>query len=159
MSFIARTYEEIVRDSLTTLTKGTVRETTVVLAENGEIVSEKLSNRPVRRVSFVEEIRVENAENRVRYTPADFELVASGDDETQTDVIRFREGRNQPLPGSTLIVNYYPVQTDPVPVNDLNVGSVIRTMMETFSRELAMTELSLEFVTNPLFLKQPRATL
>jgi uncharacterized phage protein gp47/JayE len=45
------------------------------------------------------------------------------------------------------------VQTDPTPLNDLNVGSVIRTMMETFARELAMTELNLDHVYKSAFLE------
>ncbi len=158
MSFIPRTYEEIARDLLTTLTGGTVREIlTVSFDGEGNIKLDKLKNRPVRRVSFVEEIReitvgAEKRQKRIRYTSADFELVSSNEEGVK-DSIRFRDARNRPAIGATLVVNYYPVQTDPVPVNDLNVGSVIRTLMETFSRELALTELNLEFVYKSAFLE------
>jgi hypothetical protein len=50
------------------------------------------------------------------------------------------------------VVNYYPVQADPVPLTDLNVGSVTRTVLETFAREMALGYLHLEQVSRSGFL-------
>ncbi|OPY92295.1 MAG: Baseplate J-like protein [Syntrophaceae bacterium PtaU1.Bin231] len=148
MSFLPRTYEEIVRDLLTTLTSGTVREQVKVLETGGQRVTEKLSSRPVRRVSFVEEIRTDEQgkKTKIRYTAADYELFASDGSENNLDTIRFRKGKQQPDTASTLSVNYYPVSAEPTPLTDLNVGSVVRTLMETFARELALSDLSLDYI-------------
>ena len=51
-----------------------------------------------------------------------------------------------------MIVNYYPIQTPPVPLTDLNVGSVTRTMLETIAREMAMVYLDLDFVYKSAFI-------
>ncbi|SEL93641.1 Uncharacterized phage protein gp47/JayE [Syntrophus gentianae] len=148
MSFLPRTYEEIVRDLLTTLTSGTVREQVKVLDTGGQRVTEKLSSRPVRRVSFVEEIRTDEQgkKTKIRYTAADYELIASDGSESNLDTIRFRKGKQQPDMASTLSVNYYPVSAESTPLTDLNVGSVVRTLMETFARELALSDLSLDYI-------------
>jgi len=155
MSFSPRTYEEIVRDLLTTLTSGTVREQVKVLEAGGQHVTEKLSSRPVRRVSFVEEIRTDEQGKRtkIRYTAADYELFASDGSENNLDTIRFRKGKQHPETASILSVNYYPVSADPTPLTDLNVGSVVRTLMETFARELALSDLSLDFIYKSAYLE------
>lgn len=152
MSYVPRGYEEIVRDLLTTLTGGTVRET-IAAPENGETVAlARLRNRPVRRISHLQgKVLAGTREVDYRFSAADFELVAtSGDGEP--DAIRFRDGGTRPVPGSQLVVNYYPVETGPVPLTDLNVGSVVRTLMETFARELAVTYLHLEHIYDSAFL-------
>lgn len=167
MTFQARTYDEIVRDMLTTLTGGTVRETVVVPPRT--LLMPKLRNHPVRRISNVEgEIEVtitvpeknnpakkKSVQERrpVRFGAADFELVATTGDENDHDAIRFREKGRRPVPGSTLVVNYYPVQTDPVPLTDVNIGSVIRTVLETIGVEIALTYQQLEHVYKSAFLE------
>lgn len=156
MSFIARTYEEVVRDLLTTMTGGTVRETAIVaMNDEGEIEAIRLYQRPVRRISHVEELRVnlDHSEEKFRFTPVDYELVASDTNLVELDTLVFRSAGNKPQAGSKLTINYYPLNTDPVPLTDLNVGSVARTLMETFSRELAMSELQMEYVYNSAFLE------
>ena len=55
--------------------------------------------------------------------------------------------------GSTLTVNYYPVHADPVPLTDLNVGSVTRTLLETVGRELALVHQQLQHVYDSAFLE------
>jgi len=155
MSFIARTYEEVVRDLLTTTTGGTVRETaTATLDAEGKMDAIRLHQRPVKRISHVEERRVnlDNTEEKIRFTPADYQLVAS-DGSDALDSLEFRKTGNKPHNGSELTINYYPVTTEPVPLTDLNVGSVTRTLMESFSRELAMSELQMEYVYNSAFLE------
>lgn len=154
MSFTPRRYDEIVRDLLTTLTGGTVRESFVMPSGSGPIL---LNNRPVRRISHLEGVMKAGAapdarEINYRFTPADFELISTTGDDNNKDAIRFREDGRRPVPGSSVIVNYYPVQTTPVPLTDLNVGSVTRTLLETVARELAMAYLSLEAVYKSAYL-------
>ncbi len=157
MSYVPRTYDAIVRDVLTTLTGGTVRETLTAPLAGPPIVLEKLRDRPVRRISHLEGTVAtgpapDAPQIPYRFTEADFELVATGDDPAETDAIRFRPEARAPVPGTPLTVNYYPVETAPVPVNDLNVGSVVRTLMETVSRELAEMYAHLEHVYRSAFL-------
>lgn len=152
MSFTPRAYPDIVRDVLTTLTGGTVREQTTAPVE-GPIVLDRLADRPVRRVSHLEGVTlVGDTEVAVRFTDADFELVDT--DGTGTfDAISFRDTGRSPVPGSRLTVNYYPVETRPAPVTDLNVGSVVRTLLESVARELALEEQYLERIYRSAFLE------
>ena len=156
MSYTPRSYEQIVRDLLTTLTGGTVRETLVAPDGGDTVALPQLRNRPVRRVSHLEgttTIGTGPAATQApyRFTAADFELVSTTGNENDKDAIRFRESGRRPTPGTVLTVNYYPVQTAPVPLTDLNVGSVVRTLVETIARELAVTYLHLEHVYESAF--------
>src|SRR5262249_6136344 len=54
VSYVPRTYDLIVRDRLTTLTGGTVRETLKAPAGTTVVTPAKLRNRPVRRVSSLD---------------------------------------------------------------------------------------------------------
>jgi len=153
-----RSYEDIVRDMLTTLTGGTVRETLRVLGSEPIITLEKLKDRPVRRISHLQgEIAVGVGPNArtipYKFTAADFELVSSTGNENNKDSIRFRDGGRRPAPDTALTVNYYPIQVPPTPLTDLNVGSVIRTLTETIAREMAMAHLQLEHVYESAFLE------
>jgi uncharacterized phage protein gp47/JayE len=158
VSYTPRTYPEIARDMLTTLTGGTVRESLTVPAGDALLVPDKLRARPVRRVSHLEGRTIVGTGARAqevpyRFTAADFELISSTGDEDNKDSIRFRENGRKPIPGSVITVNYYPVQTDPVPLTDLNVGSVTRTIVETIARELATTYQHLDFIYRSAFLQ------
>ena len=153
MTYAPRLYDEIVRDLLTTLTGGTVRESFVMPAGDSPIL---LNNRPVRRISHLQGVVTAGAapdapEIPYRFTPADFELISTTGDDTNKNAIRFREDGRRPIPGTGVVVNYYPVQTPPVPLTDLNVGSVTRTMLETVAREIAMVYLDLESVYKSAF--------
>jgi uncharacterized phage protein gp47/JayE len=157
MTYVPRSYEDVVRDLLTTLTGGTVRETLTAPADADTLVLEKLRNRPVRRVSHLTGKVAASAEPDApqldyRFTAADFELVSTNGNPDEKDAIRFRDGARRPVPGTLLTVNYYPVQTGPLPITDLNVGSVARTLMETFARELAVTYLHLQHIYDSAFL-------
>lgn len=155
-TFAPRPYPDIVRDLLTSLTHGTIRESVTVPADVGEggvIELKQMANRPIRRVSHLEGV-VELANgNEVpyRFTPADFELVEPEGEGFNT--IRFRDGGARPPAGSLLVINYYPVQVEPPPLTDLNVGSVTRTLMEAVSAELALQEQLLDRVYRSAFLE------
>lgn len=145
MSLTARTYPQIVRDLLTTLTGGTVAEAhTVPLEGVGEI---RLQQAPVQRVSFLEgEIEVGEERRAHQFSERDYELIADSDNPREFVALRFRPRGKRPAPGSTLIVNYYPLRTKPTPLNDVNVGSVVRTLLETVAREMATQYAQLERV-------------
>ncbi len=171
--YVPRPYPDIVRDLLTTLTGGTVRETAIVPAGD-VVVLAQLADRPIKRISHLQgEIEVErpvrdtngnvvldaNGDPEMetvgvpyRFTDADFELFANGSAGEEHDAIRFRPTGRRPPVGSTVTVNYYPTQTRPVPLTDLNVGSVVRTMLESVARELAVEELLMESVYRSAFI-------
>ncbi len=156
MSYTPRNYEDIVRDVLTTLTGGTVRESLTAPADAEELlVPTKLKERPVRRISHLEGtiLTASGAELPYRFTAADFELVSAEGDDDNPDSIQFREEGRRPMPGSTLVVNYYPIRTDPTPVTDISVGSVVRTVLETIAREHATAYLNLEHIYKSAFLE------
>ena len=140
MTYSPRLYPDIVRDLLTTLTGGTVAESLRAPAGDALVVPDLLRDRPVRRISHLQGF-VGTVERPVsfRFTSADFELISTTGDDNNKDAIRFRDGGRRPLENSQLTVNYYPVRSNPTPLNDLNVGSVVRTLVETIAFELALT--------------------
>jgi hypothetical protein len=157
VSFEPRAYPGIVRDVLTTLTGGTVRER-IFVPDDGPILLDRLADRPVRRVSHLEGMTsVGDAEVPIRFTDADFELVDT-DGDGEPDAISFRDTGRRPTPSSALTVNYYPVEVRPTPLTDLNVGSVTRTLLETVARELALEEQYMERVYRSAFLETAEGT-
>jgi len=157
MSYVPRTYPDIVRDLLTTLTGGTVQESLLVPAEFDLLETLLLRDRPIRRVSHLQgtiEVGTEpnTANIDYRFTPADFELVSLSGLEDEFDAIRFRKGAQLPKPNTLLTINYYPIETRPVPITDLNVGSVARTLLETIASEMTMGYLNLDFVYKSAYL-------
>jgi len=162
MSYVPRSYEDIVRDQLTILTGGTVGESMVVPPGDVLLMPQKLRDRPVRRISHlvgstVVGVGANAKEVPYQFTAADFDLVSSTGDDNNRDSIRFRKNGRRPSPGSTLTINYYPVQTGPVPLTDLNVGSVTRTLIETISREMALSYLHLQQIYKSAFLDTAEA--
>jgi uncharacterized phage protein gp47/JayE len=156
--YTPRPYADIVRDLLTTLTGGTVRETAVAPVD-GPVRLDRLASRPVRRVSHLEGVTpVAGTNVAVRFTDADFAL-ADTDGDGEADAIVFRDNGRKPTPGSTLTVNYYPVQVArPVPLTDLNVGSVVRTLLETVAREHALAEQYLQRIYESAFVETAEGT-
>ena len=153
MSYEPRTYDQIVRDILTTLTGGTVRETVKAPAGNTAITPAKLLNRPVRRISSLDGvIGVPDKPVKYRFTATDFELISTTGDDKNRDAIRFRDGGRRPIPNSDLTVNYYPVETPAVPLNDLNVGSVVRSLLETVALEMAVVYQHLAFIYDSAYI-------
>jgi uncharacterized phage protein gp47/JayE len=158
VTFTPRLYPEVVRDLLTTLTGGTVRESLTVPPGDDPIPVLLLRDRPVRRVSHLTgrtRVRVgpPPVDIDYRFTDADFELVSTSGDAANPDAIRFRDRGRRPVPGTPLVVNYYPVQTRPVPLTDLNVGSVVRTLVETVGLEVALLYQHLDHVYRSAFVE------
>lgn len=152
LEYTPRPYPHIVRDLLTTLTGGTVREA-VTAPVAGPLQLNQLVSRPIRRISHLEGVTdVAGTPVPVRFTNADFDL-ADADNDGLPDVVVFRDNGRKPIPGTTLTVNYYPTQiARPVPLTDLNVGSVARTVLETFAREIAQVEQYLNLIYRSAFL-------
>ncbi|CQD22176.1 Baseplate J-like protein [Mycolicibacterium conceptionense] len=152
LEYTPRPYPHIVRDLLTTLTGGTVREA-VTAPVAGPLQLNQLASRPIRRISHLEGVTdVAGTPVPVRFTNADFDL-ADADNDGLPDVVVFRDNGRKPIPGTTLTVNYYPTQiARPVPLTDLNVGSVARTVLETFAREIAQDEQYLNLIYRSAFL-------
>lgn len=152
LEYTPRPYPDIVRDLLTTLTGGTVREAAIAPADS-PLVLDRLSSRPIRRVSHLDGVvDVGGTPVQVQFTDADFYLADTNNDGLP-DAIEFRENGRKPIPGSQLTVNYYPVQlARPVPLTDLNIGSVVRTLLETVAREVAQDEQYLDIIYRSAFL-------
>jgi uncharacterized phage protein gp47/JayE len=154
VSYVPRAYDQIVRDILTTLTGGTVRETVKAPAANAVVTPAKLLNRPVRRISSLDGvIGTPDKPVNYRFTASDFELISTSGDDNNKDAIRFRDGGRRPIPNSDLTVNYYPVQTPPVPLNDLNIGSVVRSLLETVAVEMAVVYQHLAFIYDSAYIE------
>jgi uncharacterized phage protein gp47/JayE len=160
VSFVDRTYPDVVRDVLTNLTQGVSGEVHRVdydpLARPVVVPDVVLERRPVRRVSVVSGL-VEQAGSDepvpVDFSLNDYELVGDPGDPTDLHTIRFLPGGRRPAPGTDVRVNYYPRTTDPTPLTDVNVGSVVRTLVEAVSTELALVYAQLNLAYESAFLE------
>ena len=152
MNFADRTYPDIVRDLLTVLTGGTVAETHDIGVTVPDLIH--LDNRPVRRISHLAgQVMIGDEPRPYRFTERDFELVGTDEDPATPVAIRFRERGARPAPGTALTVNYYPERLKPTPLTDVNVGSVVRTLLETVSREMAVMYQQLQKVYDSAFVE------
>lgn len=166
MSFINRTYPDIVRDVLTNLTQGVSGETHRVdydpNARPVVVPDVVLQRRPVRRVSYVSGFvpAPKPGDPPVGYifTLNDYQLVANPQDPQDLNTIRFLDFGKKPAPGTDIAVNYYPRTTDPAVINDLNVGSVVRTVMEAVCKELALSYAKLNLAYDSAFLESASAS-
>ena len=61
--------------------------------------------------------------------------------------------RRRPLPGTDVVVNYYPRTVDPSPIDDVAVGSVARTIVEAIGRELSVAYAQLNLAYDSGFLE------
>jgi hypothetical protein len=140
VSLVDRTYPDVVRDLLTTLTAGVVAETHQVVYAEDELPKIVLEQRPVKRVSFIS--------GRIKRTPeaepikyvfglTDYELVSSTGSADALDTIRFLPFGKRPASGTTVTINYYPRTATPSVITDVNVGSVARTLLEAVATEIA----------------------
>jgi len=161
VSFVNRTYPDVVRDVLTTLTQGVAREVHRVDYDPNArplvIPDIILERRPVRRVSVVTGFVATGVEGEepkpYTFTLNDYELVADEADPQDLSRIRFLPFGKKPAPGTDVVVNYYPRVTDPTPLTDLNVGSVVRTLLEAVSKELALLYAQLNLAYDSAFLE------
>ena len=161
MSLIERSYPDIVRDLLTNLTQGVSREVHRVTYDATarplvppEVV---LARRPVRRVSlvtgFVAAAAADEPPIPYTFTLNDYELVGSTGDPDDLNTIRFLPFGRLPAPDTDITVNYYPRTTERLPITDLNVGSVARTLVEALSKELALLYAQLNLAYDSAFVE------
>lgn len=153
LTFVDRGYPDVVKDVLTTLTAGVAAEVhTAVAGTGGSIADVVLNRRPVARVSQVtahiadpgggEPRRVVLGLDDVELAPLD------PSDRQDQSVLRFpATARRKPVPGTDVVVNYYPRTVDATPIDDVGVGSVARTLVEAVAREVsvAYTQLNLGY--------------
>jgi hypothetical protein len=141
VSFVDRTYPDLVRDVLTTLTAGVAGEVhQVVAGPDGAIAEIVLNRRPVARVSQVTAVIAGPGGVPVSAVLGlgDVDLAPlDRQDAEDASVLRFpATARRRPLPGTDVVVNYYPRTVDSSPIDDVAVGSVARTIVEAIGREM-----------------------
>ena len=158
MSFVDRTYPDLVRDVLTTLTAGVAGEVhQVVAGPDGAIAEIVLNRRPVARVSQVTAVIAGPGGVPVSAVLGldDVDLAPlDPQDAEDASVLRFpATARRRPLPGTDVVVNYYPRTVDPSPINDVAVGSVARTIVEAIGRELSVAYAQLNLAYDSGFLE------
>jgi baseplate J-like protein len=161
MSFTGRDYPTIVADLLTNLTQGVTGEQHPVEYEgtgrDAVVKDIQLQHRPVHRVSRVTGQMATGegaAPVPVEFTLNDYELIPNADDPDDGHVIRFLPGASRrPAPGSEIRVNYYPRTTEEKLLTDVQPGSVVRTLLETVARELAILYAQLDAAYESAFLE------
>lgn len=141
MSLVDRTYPDIVRDLLTTLTGGVVAETQTVIYAPDVLPQIALQQRPVKRVSFVRGTIAGRTPDDDPvphvFSLTDYEVVSSSGASDSLDTIRFLPFGKRPVSGTDVVINYYPRSAAASPITDVNVGSVARTLLEAVATELA----------------------
>jgi hypothetical protein len=90
----------------------------------------------------------------VEFTLNDYELVPDPGDAEDRHTIRFLPfAARRPAPGSEVVVNYYPRTTDKTVLTDAQPGSVVRTLLETIGKELAILYAQLDAAYDSGFLE------
>jgi hypothetical protein len=158
VSFVDRTYPDLVRDVLTTLTAGVAGEVhQVVAGPDGAIAEIVLNRRPVARVSQVTAVIAGPGGVPVSAVLGldDVDLAPlDRQDAEDASVLRFpATARRRPLPGTDVVVNYYPRTVDSSPIDDVAVGSVARTIVEAIGRELSVAYAQLNLAYDSGFLE------
>jgi uncharacterized phage protein gp47/JayE len=158
VSFVDRTYPDLVRDVLTTLTAGVAGEVhQVVTGPDGAIADIVLNRRPVARVSQVTAVIAGPDGTGVSTVLGLDDVVLTPldpQDVDDTSVLSFPvTARRRPLPGTDVVVNYYPRTVDPSPIDDVAVGSVARTIVEAIGRELSVAYAQLNLAYDSGFLE------
>jgi hypothetical protein len=138
--FVDRTYPDVVRDVLTTLTGGVAAEAQpAAYAADGSLPDLHLTRRPVARVSRVAGYVAGPPGGQpvpVVFGLDDYALLP-GEDPHDLSVLRFLGTGRMPAAGTAVTVNYYPRTSEPTPIQDVAVGSVARTLVEALAREIA----------------------
>jgi uncharacterized phage protein gp47/JayE len=166
VSFVNRTFPDIVRDVLTNLTQGVTGEVHHIdydpQSRPVQVPDITLQRRPVTRVSFLSGYTpAPNASDpplAYVFTLNDYQLVSNTSDTAQLSTIRFLPFGKKPAPNTDLTVNYYPRTTGPVVVNDLNSGSVVRTLLEAVSKELGVLYAQLNLAYDNAYLDTATGT-
>lgn len=158
MSFVDRTYLDVVRDVLTTLTGGVAAEVhRASYGPDGTLPDIHLLRRPVERVSAVSGFAAaapDAPSAPVVFGLDDYEIVPDPQDPDDQSTLRFLStAKHRPAPDTDVVVNYYPRTADPTVIQDVAVGSVARTLVEAVAREIAVLYAQLNAAYDAAFLE------
>jgi uncharacterized phage protein gp47/JayE len=156
MSFVDRTYPDLVRDILTTLTAGVSGEVhRVTVNPDGTLADIRLQRRPVVRVSQVSGYVAVPAGDPVKtvFGLDDYELVPDPADPADVSTVRFLPTGRRPPPDTDVVVNYYPRSADATVIQDVTVGSVARTLVEAVAREISIAYAQLNAAYDSAFVE------
>ncbi len=148
MSFRRRTYPEVMENVLTGLTGGVAAESHAYPPVGGKTApyEHALEHPPVTAI-----ISVYGTRNNQTY-----QFVPGNDYQLKQDKLVWLEKANTPDLGTLLHINYRS-KGGQSPFNDLHVGSVLRTLAETFSLELAALYAQAEAVYKSAFVDTAEA--
>jgi hypothetical protein len=136
MSFRRRSFPEVLDSLLTSVTQGVAAESYPFPPGDAAPFRHSLQQPPVADIISVYGSR--NGQPHLFRRNVDYELV-------QGRSLEWKPGGELPDAGSLISVNYYPQDTLPV-LTDIQTGSVIRTLAESVSLELARLYAQLEGV-------------
>ena len=137
MNFRRRNYPEVLDNVLTTLVGGVSAEAHPFPPNDDGSLSHPLEQPPVREVVSV--YGVQNGEQKIFRAGSDYEL------QSDKQTLRWVSETSVPDDGSLVYVNYLREDVTPT-LTDLQVGSVVRTMSESISLEMARLYAQLEAV-------------
>ena len=125
MTFVPSPYPDIVEDLLTALTGGVVREENTFSRDTMEYYFENSPAEP-------ESVRIVGIKEKELHN-----FIFGQDFYADSEKITWRDKGDLPEEGYKYYVNYYKSDVEPV-LSDRNVGSVTRTLAESFAREFAV---------------------
>lgn len=137
MTYVSKTYDEIVEHILSQITKGVVNEKHVYEPHRSRY---RLANTPVKRIVKVEGLL--RGSRHVFRSDIDYRLV--------DDMIEWLPGGDRPDDMTAFYVNY--VFNDQPAITDVNPGSVVRTIVEAISREIEFLYAQLSHVYSAGFI-------
>jgi Baseplate J-like protein len=141
MSLRRREFPEVLENLLTAISRGVAAESHPFPPPdaNGSSYRHNLQQPPVADVVSVYGSR--DGQPHLFRKDVDYTLL----DDTPRQTIEWKEGAQLPDPGTLIQVNYYPESAQPV-LTDLYTGSVVRTLSESISLEIARLYAQLEVV-------------
>ncbi|MGH2736943.1 MAG: baseplate J/gp47 family protein, partial [Actinomycetota bacterium] len=146
MTYVSEPYLHIADQVLTALTGGAAREVNRFLPQANSLGFE----RDASRIAFDTVTVLGQAHKEFfafqqgrDYSITDGQIVFLADPE---DVSKAASGATWPDEGSEFFVSYYHSDSSKAPLTDRNVGSLTRTLAESFARELAILQRQLELV-------------
>lgn len=144
MPFIKKQYSEIVNDLLEQVTHGIAKERHIFSSSRRRYDLEcRVENKPVKDIVSV--LGFSNGNLLTFEKEKDYKLV-----DNALEWIADSGGNTHPSDKSDFIVTY--IFDDPSGLTDINVGSVLRTIVEAMSREIELLYAQMELVYNAGFI-------
>jgi hypothetical protein len=150
VSYRRHTYPEVLDSVLTSITGGVAAEPQPFPPPDGSTptVQHKLLKGPVNDVISV--YGGLNGQPHLFAKDKDYKLVNGRN-------IEWQKGADLPDPGTLIYISYYPKSAEPV-LTDIETGSVVRTLMEAVSLEIASLSAQLDFVYRSGFIDTASGT-